>query len=55
MREVGPDHEKQFEAVVSFHDREFGRGTGGSKKQAEQAAAKEALQNHRQGGLNLSP
>ncbi|MCZ6558975.1 MAG: ribonuclease III [SAR324 cluster bacterium] len=55
IREVGPDHEKQFEAVVSFRDREFGRGTGGSKKQAEQAAAKEALQIHRQGGLNLSP
>ncbi len=43
VQEEGPDHEKTFEAAVVFRDREFGRGRGRSKKQAEQAAAKSAL------------
>lgn len=43
VRERGPDHEKVFEAEVSFGGgRCAGRGSGGSKKEAEQAAAKEA-------------
>jgi ribonuclease-3 len=42
--EVGPDHDKQFEAAVLFRDRELGRGLGRSKKQAEQNAARLALQ-----------
>jgi len=43
VRAEGPDHDKTFEAAVLFHNREFGRGQGRSKKQAEQAAAREAL------------
>lgn len=43
VQEEGPDHEKTFEAAVIFRDREFGRGRGRSKKQAEQAAARSAL------------
>jgi ribonuclease-3 len=43
VQEEGPDHEKTFEAAVIFRDREHGRGRGRSKKQAEQAAAKSAL------------
>ena len=42
--EVGPDHDKHFEAAVFFRDRELGRGSGRSKKQAEQSAARLALQ-----------
>ncbi len=40
---TGPDHDKRFEAEVFLVGAFLGRGTGRSKKQAEQAAAKEAL------------
>jgi ribonuclease III len=39
----GPDHDKRFEAEVFLKGNFMGTGTGRSKKQAEQAAAKEAL------------
>lgn len=39
----GPDHDRRFTAVVSVDDRTLGRGGGRSKKEAEQAAAEEAL------------
>jgi len=39
----GPDHSKRFVAVVHLGDRALGRGEGRSKKQAEQAAAREAV------------
>jgi len=42
--EAGPDHDKHFEAAVYFRERELGRGNGRSKKQAEQNAARLALQ-----------
>lgn len=41
--ESGPDHDKTFEAVVKNAGRILGRGTGKSKKQAEQHAARMAL------------
>ncbi len=41
--ESGPDHCKMFEAAVCLNGREIGRGTGRSKKEAEQSAAKNAL------------
>ncbi|MGH2813050.1 MAG: ribonuclease III [Actinomycetota bacterium] len=40
----GPDHAKQFRASVFLGGRMLGEGEGGSKKEAEQAAAKEALE-----------
>lgn len=40
----GPDHEKYFEAVVEVGGEVRGRGTGRSKKQAEQAAARQACE-----------
>jgi ribonuclease-3 len=40
--ERGPDHEKEFTATVFVAGRELGRGTGRSKKEAEQRAAREA-------------
>jgi ribonuclease-3 len=40
----GPDHEKTFEIEVALGDRMVGRGSGSSKKQAEQAAAKQAFE-----------
>jgi len=41
--ESGPAHKKFFEIEVRVKNRIFGRGTGWSKKAAEQEAAKEAL------------
>jgi ribonuclease III len=42
-RETGPDHHKMFHAQVSVGRHVYGKGKGTSKKEAEQAAAKEAL------------
>ncbi|HWH32007.1 MAG TPA: ribonuclease III [Egibacteraceae bacterium] len=42
LSEEGPDHEKQFTAVVSVAGESLGQGVGRSKKEAEQAAAQEA-------------
>ena len=42
--ERGPDHEKEFTATVYVAGRELGRGTGRSKKEAEQRAAREAYE-----------
>lgn len=39
----GPDHDPSFEAAVFHRGTELARGTGHSKKQAEQAAALNAL------------
>lgn len=41
--ESGPDHEKWFDAVVSLEEDMLGRGTGKTKKEAEQAAAENAI------------
>ena len=43
VKESGPDHGKLFEAEVSHRGSVLGSGTGRSKKEAEQAAAKNAL------------
>jgi ribonuclease-3 len=42
IREEGPDHEKRFFATVLVGVTPWGDGEGRSKKQAEQAAAREA-------------
>ncbi len=44
MNESGPDHDKRFEASVSIGDEVKGLGWGKSKKEAEQEAAKKALE-----------
>ena len=43
LNESGPDHNKTFEVAVYYDNREIGIGTGKSKKEAEQAAAKIGL------------
>lgn len=43
VAEQGPDHAKWFAVELSVAGRMLGRGTGASKKAAEQAAAMEAL------------
>lgn len=39
----GPDHKKEFIVAVSIADQEYARASGGSKKEAEQKAAKETM------------
>jgi len=43
--EKGPDHSKMFTAAVYYMQKEIGRGVGHSKKEAEQKAARLALEN----------
>ncbi len=43
MSEEGPDHSKIFNISVIINDVEVGHGTGPSKKEAQQAAAQDAL------------
>ena len=42
--ESGPDHDKTFHVVVTISDIRCGDGTGSSKKEAEQKAARMALE-----------
>ena len=42
--EAGPDHDKTFQAEVQLNGQPVGTGTGHSKKEAEQAAARAALE-----------
>lgn len=44
IEEVGPEHNKTFNVSVYLHDKIIGDGTGSSKKQAEESAAKKALE-----------
>ena len=46
VREIGPDHAKEFEVVVIIKNEVEGKGFGRSKKEAEQAAAKMAMENY---------
>jgi ribonuclease III len=43
LQASGPDHSKTFEISVVINQRELGRGKGASKKEAQQAAASDAL------------
>ena len=44
VKEEGPAHDKTFTIEVVIDDITYGRGVAGSKKEAEQNAAKEALE-----------
>ena len=44
VSETGPPHDRRFEVVAAVGDRAVGRGSGRSKKIAEQQAAREALE-----------
>jgi ribonuclease-3 len=45
VEQAGPDHRRRFTVAVCAGDDELGRGIGTSKKEAEQAAAHDALSN----------
>jgi ribonuclease-3 len=44
LRERGPDHRKSFEVAAVVGQDRYGRGVGKSKKEAEQDAARKALE-----------
>lgn len=44
ISEEGPDHLKRFSIVVKIERKELGKGEGTSKKEAEQKAAEQALE-----------
>lgn len=44
VSETGPAHKKEFTAIVKIDDIVYGEGTAHSKKEAEQEAAKNALE-----------
>jgi ribonuclease-3 len=44
VKEYGVSHEKRFNVQVLFDDEVMGEGSGRSKKEAEQAAASDALE-----------
>jgi ribonuclease-3 len=48
IRETGPDHEKLFEVEILIRGDRYGIGVGKSKKEAEQMAAKQALEKVRE-------
>ncbi len=43
ISEIGPDHDKEFSVTATIGKEVVGRGTGKSKQQAQQSAAREAL------------
>ena len=48
VRSEGPDHKKEFEVEVRVRNMPSGRGKGSTKKEAEQNAAREALEHEGQ-------
>lgn len=44
VKEIGPDHDKRFDCIVKLGDEVLGSGVGKTKKQAQQNAAKEAVE-----------
>lgn len=44
LKETGPDHSKIFEIAVFIDDKQVGSGSGSSKKEAEQDAARNAVE-----------
>lgn len=48
LEEIGPDHDKKFVVEVKLSRHVIARGIGSSKKEAQQQAAREALQLYRE-------
>jgi ribonuclease-3 len=49
VEEQGPPHHRRFETVAEVGAQQIGSGTGRSKKESEQEAAKQALENLEEG------
>lgn len=48
LEETGPDHSKNFNIAVIIAGSEYGRGSGASKKEAQQSAAHHAMEKIKQ-------
>ena len=46
IKEEGPEHDKTFTVELLYNDKKIGKGIGKNKKQAEQNAAKQALEKY---------
>ncbi|MBI3396545.1 MAG: ribonuclease III [Spirochaetia bacterium] len=55
VSESGPDHKKEFSVKVIVNGEEIGRGSGTSRKRAEQAAAEAALDRLKGGRTRRRP
>lgn len=44
VKEIGPDHDKEFDCIVKIGEEILGHGRGKTKKQAQQNAAKQAIE-----------
>jgi ribonuclease-3 len=53
LQTVGPEHEKYFTVAVKIKNTVVGRGKGRNKKQAQQFAARDALNKIKKGSLKL--
>jgi len=51
--ETGPEHKKEFIISVSYNNKELGVGKGASKKEAEEQAAKNALEFLKKNSYNI--
>ena len=51
--ETGPEHKKEFIISVSYNKKELGTGKGASKKEAEEQAAKNALEFLKKNSYNI--
>lgn len=51
LSETGPDHDKFFTSGVFLNDRLLGSGSGKTKKESEQQAAREAIEQLRKSGI----
>lgn len=52
--EEGPDHDKHFSVLVKIGEKEYGEGTGSTKKAAEQEAAYNTLLMLKKEGVSLT-
>ncbi len=53
LSEKGPEHKKEFIVSVSYDGKKMGTGSGSSKKEAEENAAKDALEFLDKRGYNI--
>lgn len=52
LEETGPDHSKSFVIAVMIDEMEYGRGSGASKKEAQQSAAANAIERIQQKAID---